>query len=218
VEYNEDAFDDNLDDNYKDSEQDDDNNDLPEQQFEENDPDKVTDVKDGDNREANSSEEENSDNDDDNQGGDKNLNQDQQGHTEQEETTPSTGQEETNDGNQGKEEKRIVTRSGRVSRPPARLTFAQHLITQAHHNQEEYTVKSARVIARTMCYINNIAFQPLLNKKAWQFVQTYGLIKGWKKFGKKGQKAAFKEMKQLHDRIVFKPTHVSKLTNLERQI
>ena len=29
--------------------------------------------------------------------------------------------------------------------------------------------------------------------------------KGIKKFGEKGEKAAFKEMKQLHDRVCFKP-------------
>jgi len=40
-------------------------------------------------------------------------------------------------------------------------------------------------------------------KKFYQFVQTYALNKGMKRFGVKRKIAIFKEMKQLHDRIVF---------------
>ena len=41
--------------------------------------------------------------------------------------------------------------------------------------------------------------------------------KGLKKFGQQGYEAAFGEMKQLHDRMVFKPIDVSKLTQQEKQ-
>ena len=35
--------------------------------------------------------------------------------------------------------------------------------------------------------------------------QRYSVQKGIKKFGKKGKNAAYKEMRQLHERVVFKP-------------
>jgi hypothetical protein len=51
------------------------------------------------------------------------------------------------------------------------------------------------------------------NKEAFHFVQqSYSLSKGLKKFGHKGRYAAYKEMKQLHDRVVFEPIKVADLT------
>ena len=55
------------------------------------------------------------------------------------------------------------------------------------------------------------------NKKHYAFIETFGLQKGLKHFGKKGYDAAFGEVKQLHDRIVFYPVDVSKLTQQERK-
>ena len=54
-------------------------------------------------------------------------------------------------------------------------------------------------------------------KKFYQLVQRYSVQKGIKKFGKKGKNAAYKEMRQLHERVVFKPIKVESLTRLERQ-
>ena len=54
-------------------------------------------------------------------------------------------------------------------------------------------------------------------KKFYQLLQTYTLNKGIKKFGIEGKRAAYKEMRQLHDRVVFKPVRVESLTDLERQ-
>jgi hypothetical protein len=105
-----------------------------------------------------------------------------------------------------------VTRSGIVSRPPAKLTLAQHhhLPTQAYDAREEYSIESAQVIAMSMCHINEMLFNGHSNQ-AHQFAQTYTLGKGLKKFGQKGRQAAFKEMKHLHDRMVFKPIRVEEL-------
>ena len=55
-------------------------------------------------------------------------------------------------------------------------------------------------------------------KQFYQFVQTYSLNKGTKKFGVKGKQAAYKEMRQLHARIVFTPVRVESLTAKERKI
>ena len=39
-------------------------------------------------------------------------------------------------------------------------------------------------------------------------METYSLKKGLKHFGEKGYNAAMQEMKQLHDRAVFKPARL----------
>ena len=51
----------------------------------------------------------------------------------------------------------------------------------------------------------------------YQFAQTFSLNKGIKEFGNKGYQAAHKEMKQLHNRIVFKPILIEELTSIEKR-
>ena len=132
-----------------------------------------------------------------------------------EELNPST--EEVNVDDEDDPANVIVTRSGRVSRPPAKLTLAQpHLYTQAHTAREGYSVENARIIAMTTCRMSDMLLNPK-GKSAHQFVQSYGLLKGLKKFGEKRRKAAYKEMKQLHDRVVFKPIRVKELTAQEQR-
>jgi hypothetical protein len=87
-----------------------------------------------------------------------------------------------------------------------------HLHTQAHC-REEYTTDNAKVIAKTMCYMNEMC----IDKEAFHFVQSYSLRKGLKKFGQKGRDAAYKEMKQLHDRVVFEPIRIEDLTDIEKR-
>jgi hypothetical protein len=132
------------------------------------------------------------------------------------EINPSIDEDEQGDDEDNPEELR-VTRSGRVSRPPTKLTLIQHqLFTQAHHTREEYSMESARVIAMAICRMNDMILNPQSDKE-WQFVQSYSLMKGLKKFGGEGRQAAYKEMKQLHDRVVFKPIKVSELTEQEKR-
>jgi hypothetical protein len=111
-----------------------------------------------------------------------------------------------------------VTRSGRVSRPPTKLTMAQpyNEFPNSKRVEEEYTIENGRVIAQIMCYINEMKHNPK-RRDAFQFIQTYSLVKGLKKFGDRGRQAAYKEMKQLHDRVVFKPIKVEDLTEQERR-
>jgi hypothetical protein len=102
----------------------------------------------------------------------------------------------------------IRTRSGRVSRPVHKYVTSHqgqvHLNTQAA-DSIEYSIETAKVIALTIDAMNH------------QFAQTYSLTKGIKTFGEKGRQAAHEEMKQLHDRIVFKPIKVEELTAVERR-
>lgn len=223
VDYNEEEFDDQFEEDYADEDSESGEDDLSDGQFDEIDPDEITDVEDPD--EVNDDDDYN-DGDPDPDGGNGNVepieaavynNGDEadvadEGVEADEEPNPSTDDEEEDD----PEEVRI-TRSGRVSRPPAKLTLAQHhLHTQAHENREAYSMESARVIAMTMCRMNDV-YLNLHNEKETQFVQSFSLMKGLKKFGQKGRDAAYKEMKQLHDRVVFKPIKVEDLTELEKR-
>jgi len=97
------------------------------------------------------------------------------------------------------------TRSGRVSKPHDVLTYDEcktqysksHLQTQAHE-QENYSLESAQVIAVMMCHFN-IKFGSLTDKEMHHFVHTYSLKAGLKKFQECGKTAAMSEMSQLHD-------------------
>ncbi len=88
-----------------------------------------------------------------------------------------------------------------------------HLQTQAHQ-QQPHLIEMAQVIATTMCHIN-VKLGILTDEQAHQFTQTYSLEKGLKKFGECGKTAATSEMKQLHDRAVFKPFCVEKMTQVK---
>ena len=84
-------------------------------------------------------------------------------------------------------------------------------------NTEEYSVGTAKVIAYIMIYYASANKRIMSKKRFYQFVQTYSLNKGIKKFGVKGKKAAYKEMWQLHDIIVFTLVRVESLTAQERK-
>jgi hypothetical protein len=91
----------------------------------------------------------------------------------------------------------------------------QHLQT-SDNRTEEYSTESAHVIAITMShYMNKMA--GMNDEDTFSFIQTYSLNKGLKKFGDRGKEAAQKEMKQLHDRVVFEPILIAEMTQLERK-
>ena len=52
-------------------------------------------------------------------------------------------------------------------------------------------------------------------EKEMCFAETHSLKKGLKKFGEKGHDAAHKEMKQLHDRVCFRPVNPNEMTQEE---
>jgi hypothetical protein len=106
------------------------------------------------------------------------------------------------------------TRSGRTIKPPLRY----NLYTQGN-KETEYSIKTAKVITKAMNYFN-YAFlaaskHPTFSKSkkiTFSFIETFGLKRELKHFGKKGCDASFSEAKQLHDRVEFIPVNVSKLT------
>jgi hypothetical protein len=110
----------------------------------------------------------------------------------------------------------VTTRAGRVSRAPQRLSLHQSHLQAASNQEVEYSFENAKIIALVMTEMNHgVSVKQV--KKGHQFVQTYSLTKGLKKFGNAGHNAAFNEIKQLHDRIVFEPIHLSDLTDQERK-
>jgi hypothetical protein len=100
----------------------------------------------------------------------------------------------------------IRTWSGRVSRPVHKYVTQHHnhLQTQAIDPQQ-YSIKTAKVIAKT------------INKLNHQFAQTCSLNRGIKEFGERGHKAVHEEMKQLHNRVIFIPILIEKLTHVKRK-
>lgn len=108
-----------------------------------------------------------------------------------------------------------TTRSGRVSKPPGKYSHHQcHLITQGH-KETQYSNESGRIAANVIHEMNHVASRA--SKKHHSFIETFTLKKGLAKFGQKGREAAFNEMKQLHDRVVFVPIDIATLTQQEKK-
>jgi hypothetical protein len=105
-----------------------------------------------------------------------------------------------------------LRRTDRVRVPNPRY---QHLQAQDRQT-EEYSIDSAHVLALTMSHFND-KMAGMNEIEAFNFLQTYSLNQGIKKFGERGTHAAHKEMKQLHERVVFEPIKISDMTQLERK-
>ena len=116
--------------------------------------------------------------------------------------------------NHGNEPGVTVTRSGRVSRAPTKLSLQQS--TSLKEIPEEYTIENARVITKIIALMNMGVIESTA-VKGHQFIQTFSLAKGLQKFGHKGKQAAMKEMQQLHERTVFEPISAEELTTIERK-
>jgi hypothetical protein len=113
------------------------------------------------------------------------------------------GEEEEDD--QGKR------RTGRARVSPQSW---QHLQARAE-DTEEYSSDSAQIIVMTMVHYNT-TLAGMNDVQASGFLQTYSLKEqGIKKFGKPGIKAVHKEMKQIHDQVVFEQISIEEMTKLE---
>jgi hypothetical protein len=85
----------------------------------------------------------------------------------------------------------------------------------AQANQHvEYAFEMAKVIAHHICAFNEM--QQNVAHRHHSFVQQFSLKAGLKKFGQRGHDAAYKEMKQLHQRTVFIPVDINSLTEKEK--
>ena len=110
----------------------------------------------------------------------------------------------------------ITTRSGRRVIKPTRYPANEghnYFLEKIDDNIKditEYNSAEVKVIATCMMH-----FQ-LECENEFSFIQQYGLRKGLKVFGEKGKMAALKEVKQLHDRKVFKPVSIEELSKLEK--
>ncbi|KAL7577197.1 hypothetical protein ACA910_003531 [Epithemia clementina (nom. ined.)] len=74
-----------------------------------------------------------------------------------------------------------VRRSTRATRPPVRLGYQNHFMSQTCADMEEYTQETGKVIAHAICFLNEAHINPKSTKRLYSFVETYGLEKGLKK-------------------------------------
>jgi len=141
---------------------------------------------------------------------------------EEEEYVPDQGNdEEENDNldNNVTAKSAGVCRSTREVNVPTRYgTMYQHLHSKTENERcDEYISEMAIILAHIMCQYDATNTRRMSKKKFYRFVQTYTLNRGIKRFGMDAKRSAFKEMKQLHDRIVFKPVRIEDLTELEKK-
>ena len=80
---------------------------------------------------------------------------------------------------------------------------------------KEYDKYDVKIISMFMQYIN-IGNNPTKIARVCN-TNTYSLNKGILKYGQKGKQAVNKELSQLHNREVFKPVMLSKLSKEEKQ-
>jgi hypothetical protein len=71
-------------------------------------------------------------------------------------------------------------------------------------------------VMTTMVHYNT-ALAGMNGVQASSFLQTYTLKQGIKKLGKQGIAAVHKEMKQIHDQVVFEPISIEEMTKLEKK-
>ena len=115
----------------------------------------------------------------------------------------------------------VLRRSTRETRPPVdyKPTFGgqkyQHLHVQTEDSTIHYDSVRATVAAMAIHKLN--LMQAKATKQGVSLVETYSLKKGLKKFGKRAEQSATKEMKQLHDRVCFRPINPSEMTTDERK-
>jgi hypothetical protein len=122
---------------------------------------------------------------------------------------------EQDDEEQSHEAPTMTTRSGREVRVPARFRRAINMNVQANRHVE-YGFETAKVIARHICAFNEM--QQNVTHRLHAFVQQFSLKAGLKKFGQRGHDAAYKKMKQLHQRAVFVPVDINSLTEKEKSM
>ena len=115
----------------------------------------------------------------------------------------------------------VLRRSTRETRSPVdyKPTFEgqkyQHLHVQTEDNTVHYDSVRATVAAMAIHKLN--LMQAKANKQGVSLVETYSLKKGLKKFGKRAEQSETKEMKQLHNRVCFRPINPTEMTADERK-
>jgi hypothetical protein len=104
-----------------------------------------------------------------------------------------------------------MTRSGRISKPLQVLNLHQSHLQAVAHQEVLYTLETPCVIAVTMCHLST-KIKNLSDEEAFQFIQTYSLKSGLKKFGEHGETTGTRKICQLHECAVFKPIRVDNMT------
>ena len=155
--------------------------------------------------------------DDDN---DKNDIDNQQEDDQQPEIALDENQSE-NEESKGNEDIEEINVRPRRERVPNRFlhdgnyVFEQQQIDDSQAEKVEYSNVNGKILAMAMHQMS-LKFSGITTVKHCN-VQTFSLKQGIKKFGERGKQAAMKELRQLHDRVVFEPVDVSTLTSDDKQ-
>jgi hypothetical protein len=102
---------------------------------------------------------------------------------EEQDPNPTTAKEQTIP------ENAQMTRSGRISKPRQALNLYQSHLQAEAHQEVPYSLKTAHVIAITMCHLST-KIENLNDQQAFQFIETSSLKSGLKKFGEHAETAA----------------------------
>ena len=92
---------------------------------------------------------------------------------------------------------------------------------QTETNQDEekglvYNHDEARVLTTVITTFNK-HMEHIVEEHRQQYVVTNSLKAGINKYGNQAKASAHKEMKQLHDRLCFRPVHKCSLNKFEKQ-
>jgi hypothetical protein len=93
--------------------------------------------------------------------------------------------------------------------------FEQGRIDDSRAEKVEYSYVNGKILAMAMHQMS-LKFSGITTVGNCN-VQTFSLKQGIRKFGERGKQAAMKELRQLHDRVVFEPVDVSKLTSDDKR-
>jgi hypothetical protein len=102
---------------------------------------------------------------------------------EEQDPNPTTAKEQTIS------ENAQMTRSGRISKARQVLNLYQSHLQAEAHQEVPYSLETTHVIAITMCHLST-KIENLNDQQAFQFIQTYSLKSGLKKFGERAETAA----------------------------
>ncbi len=114
----------------------------------------------------------------------------------------SSDDHENNDAENNEESETVITRGGRVVKPPSRYGFNNLQV-----RVKEYSNEEARVLVNIMKCM----------EQKLQFAQRYSLKKSTMKFGSRARQAARSEVLQLNKRMDFRPTHREDITQEEME-
>jgi len=106
----------------------------------------------------------------------------------------------------------LTPKQVRIAPTLAKIECSHNMVPLPVHHSINYSTELAPVFAQLIFNINDG-----VSRRGASFAHQFIFQKGRKKFGKRGDQAAFNEFDQLHHSNCFTPIDLSKLTPLEKK-